>query len=209
LWRCRLPTSRLCRSPTPRPSSSCRPSRRPCPRRVARRNPTHTRWRAGFGLGDDHPHCALPRAALSLQGRRSSATATAARLFFRRSGSRAVTAGSGVKRLRAGRPIAGVGAGAAAPTLHRQRADSARLRWALKRRPAQVRIGRLSRSHSSGHRSPSGRVLCHARTSGRWLLLTRGAIVYPRAGVWRGSTRTAINVTITATCGLPIVTTGS
>jgi hypothetical protein len=45
--------------------------------------------------------------------------------------------------------------------LHRHRAGSARLRSALKWRPAQVPIGRLSRSHSSGHRSLSGRVLCH------------------------------------------------
>jgi len=72
----------------------------------------------------------------------------------------------------------------------------------------------------SVRRGPSGRPLsrsrrstslsgCHARTSGRWLLLTRGAIVYPRAGVWRGSTRTAIKVTVTATGGLPITTIGS
>jgi pimeloyl-ACP methyl ester carboxylesterase len=37
-----LNTSRSYRSPTPRPSSSFRPSRRPCPRRVAPRSPTHT-----------------------------------------------------------------------------------------------------------------------------------------------------------------------
>ena len=51
-------------------------------------------------------------------------------------------------------------AGSAQRRLHRHRAGSARLRWALKRRPAQV-IGRLARWHSSGHRSPCGRVLCH------------------------------------------------
>jgi hypothetical protein len=34
-WKCRRLTLRSCRSPMPRPSSSCRPSRRPCPRRVA------------------------------------------------------------------------------------------------------------------------------------------------------------------------------
>ena len=53
-------------------------------------------------------------------------------------------------------------AGSGRQRLHRHGARAARLRWALKRRPAQLRIGRLSRSHSSGHRSRSGRVLCHA-----------------------------------------------
>ena len=44
-WRCRPLTSRSCRSPTPRPSSSLRPSRRPCPRRVSLRSPhTLTSW---------------------------------------------------------------------------------------------------------------------------------------------------------------------
>ena len=41
-------------------------------------------------------------------------------------------------------------AGSGRRRLHRHRAGSELLRWALKRRPAQVRIGRLSRSHSSG-----------------------------------------------------------
>ena len=36
-WRWRPRTSRSCRNPTPRPSSSFRPSTRPCPRRVLRR----------------------------------------------------------------------------------------------------------------------------------------------------------------------------
>ncbi len=40
-WRCRPRTFRSCRSPTPRPSSSFRPSTRPCPRRVAASGPTH------------------------------------------------------------------------------------------------------------------------------------------------------------------------
>ena len=41
-WRCRPRTFRSCRSPTPRPSSSFRPSRRPCPRRVAPSSPTRS-----------------------------------------------------------------------------------------------------------------------------------------------------------------------
>jgi hypothetical protein len=52
-------------------------------------------------------------------------------------------------------------AGSGRQRLHRHRAGSARLRWARKRRPAQLRSRRLSRSHSSGHRSPRGRRLCH------------------------------------------------
>jgi pimeloyl-ACP methyl ester carboxylesterase len=42
-WRWRPLTSRSCRSPTPRPSSSFRPSRRPCPRGVAPRSPPSRR----------------------------------------------------------------------------------------------------------------------------------------------------------------------
>ena len=106
------------------------------------------------------------RATASVCSRRRSRQRAEHRLpRYRRCSHERETAAKGVKRLRAGRAVAGVGAGAAAWTLHRHQAAFARLSWALQ---TAARAGAYRPALAIAFvwpPVPSGRVLCHALSS--------------------------------------------